>query len=156
MIVLRSAVEGWSKATPEVAKWTKKTVGEHITVGGLGATPVGTPQQVADNMEKWVQEADVDGFNLVSIGFSGLSSLILTFEQGYVVKPGSFKDIIDLLIPELRKRGLFWDDYAVAKGTYRENLFTRPGQSGPAADHPASKYRWNAGVDASDSPVPQD
>lgn len=58
-------MEGWSKSTPEVAKWTKATVGQHITVGGLGATPVGTPQQVADNMEKWVKEADVDGFNLV-------------------------------------------------------------------------------------------
>lgn len=63
----RSAVEGWSKATPGVAKWTKATVGQHITVGGLGATPVGTPEQVADNMEKWVQEADVDGFNLVRL-----------------------------------------------------------------------------------------
>ena len=61
----RSAVEGWSRATPEVPKWTKKTVGEHITVGGLGATSVGTPQQVADNMERWVNEADVDGFNIV-------------------------------------------------------------------------------------------
>jgi alkanesulfonate monooxygenase SsuD/methylene tetrahydromethanopterin reductase-like flavin-dependent oxidoreductase (luciferase family) len=58
-------VEGWSKATPEVAKWTKTTVGQHITVGGLGATPVGTAAQVADSMERWVQEADVDGFNLV-------------------------------------------------------------------------------------------
>lgn len=65
---VRSAVEGWSKATPEVAKWTKATVGQHITVGGLGATPVGTPEQVADNMEKWVREADVDGFNLVCLG----------------------------------------------------------------------------------------
>jgi alkanesulfonate monooxygenase SsuD/methylene tetrahydromethanopterin reductase-like flavin-dependent oxidoreductase (luciferase family) len=51
---------------PGIPKWTKKTVGEHITVGGLGATPVGTPQQVADSMERWVEEADVDGFNLVS------------------------------------------------------------------------------------------
>ncbi|KAJ5976318.1 hypothetical protein N7481_010025 [Penicillium waksmanii] len=135
---IRSAVEGWSKATPEVAKWTKGTVGEHITVGGLGATPVGTPQQVADNMEKWVKEADVDGFNLA-----------------YAIKPGSFKDIIDLLIPELRKRGLFWDEYAVQKGTYRENLYSRPGQSGPPADHPAARYRWQAGVDAADHPVPE-
>ncbi|KAJ5138302.1 uncharacterized protein N7515_003150 [Penicillium bovifimosum] len=135
---IRSAVEGWSKATPEVAKWTKKTVGQHITVGGLGATPVGTPEQVADYMERWVAEADVDGFNLA-----------------YAVKPGSFKDIIDLLIPELRKRGLFWDDYAVPKGTYRENLYSLPGQSGPHADHPASKYRWNAGVDAKDAHFPE-
>ncbi|KXG53255.1 Nitrilotriacetate monooxygenase component A/pristinamycin IIA synthase subunit A [Penicillium griseofulvum] len=134
---IRSAVEGWSKATPEVAKWTKATVGQHITVGGLGATPVGTAAQVADSMERWVEEADVDGFNLA-----------------YAIKPGSFKDIIDLLIPELRKRGLFWDDYAVPKGTYRENLYAQPGQSGPHADHPASKYRWNAGVDASDARIP--
>ncbi|OQD82579.1 hypothetical protein PENANT_c021G11332 [Penicillium antarcticum] len=134
---IRSAVEGWSKATPEVDKWTKATVGQHITVGGLGATPVGTAAQVADKMERWVEEADVDGFNLA-----------------YVVKPGSFKDIIDLLIPELRRRGLFWDDYAVPRGTYRENLYSEPGQSGPRADHPASKYRWNAGVDPSDAPIP--
>lgn len=41
---------------------------EHITIGGLGATPVGTPQYVADVMEQWVKEADVDGFNLVCRG----------------------------------------------------------------------------------------
>ncbi|KAI2968246.1 hypothetical protein CBS147323_4438 [Aspergillus niger] len=134
---IRSAVEGWSKATPEVEKWTKATVGQHITVGGLGATPVGTPEQVADEMERWVNEADVDGFNLA-----------------YAIKPGSFKDIIDLLIPELRKRGLFWDDYTVKKGTYRENLYSKEGQSGPPADHPAAKYRWHAGVEAADHPVP--
>ncbi|KAI2906301.1 hypothetical protein CBS76997_1951 [Aspergillus niger] len=134
---IRSAVEGWSKATPEVEKWTKATVGQHITVGGLGATPVGTPEQVADEMERWVNEADVDGFNLA-----------------YAIKPGSFKDIIDLLIPELRKRGLFWDDYTVKKGTCRENLYSKEGQSGPPADHPAAKYRWHAGVEAADHPVP--
>jgi len=36
------------------------------TVGGLGATSVGTPEIVADEMEKWVEDADVDGFNIVS------------------------------------------------------------------------------------------
>ncbi|GAB1210170.1 hypothetical protein APSETT445_008960 [Aspergillus pseudonomiae] len=135
---IRSAVEGWSKATPGVDKWTKSTVGQHITVGGLGATPVGTPQQVADEMERWVEEADVDGFNLA-----------------YAVKPGSFKDIIELLIPELRRRGLFWEEYAVNKGTYRENLYGKPGQSGPPTDHPAAKYRWNAGVNAQDHKIPE-
>lgn len=34
-------------------------------VGGLGATSIGTPDVVADEMEKWVEEADVDGFNIV-------------------------------------------------------------------------------------------
>lgn len=61
----RSAVEGWSRASPGVAKWTKTTVAQHITVGGLGATAVGTPEQIADELERWVAEADVDGFNFV-------------------------------------------------------------------------------------------
>jgi len=42
-------------------------VAEHITIGGLGATSVGTAKHVADVMEKWVEEADVDGFNLVGV-----------------------------------------------------------------------------------------
>lgn len=74
--------------------------------------------------------------------------------QAYAVKPGSFKDIIELLLPELRSRGLFWDDYAVKKGTYRENFYGKKGQSGPLPEHPASKYRWRAGVDAKDAQIP--
>lgn len=159
---IRSAVEGWSKATPEVPKWTKKTVGEHITVGGLGATAVGTPQKVADIMERWVSEADVDGFNIVSL-FPSPSSILppspshmdgFLTKQAYAVKPGTFKDVIDLLLPELRRRGLFWDDYAVPGGTYRENIYRTPGQTGPRQDHPASRYRWNAGVEKEDHKIP--
>lgn len=67
---IRSAVEGWSKASPGVDKWTKITVAQHITVGGLGATSVGTPEQVADELERWVAEADVDGFNFVRLSVS--------------------------------------------------------------------------------------
>lgn len=48
-----------------MAKWTKLTVAQHITVGGLGATVVGTATHVADEFERWVEEADVDGFNIV-------------------------------------------------------------------------------------------
>lgn len=62
----RSAVEAWSQSAPGVAKWTKLTVAQHITVGGLGATVVGTAAHVADQFETWVKEADVDGFNIVS------------------------------------------------------------------------------------------
>ncbi|EPE04438.1 xenobiotic compound [Ophiostoma piceae UAMH 11346] len=124
---IRSAVEAWSKALPGIPKWTKHTVANHIKVGGLGATVVGTAEHVADEMERWVAEADVDGFNLA-----------------YALFPGSFTDIIDLLLPVLRKRGLFWDDYAVDGGTYRENLSGQRGQSYPRTDHPASKYHWKA------------
>ena len=50
--------------------------------------------------------------------------------------------MIELLLPELRARGMFWDDYAVQGGTYRENLYKQKGQSGLLPDHPASNYRW--------------
>jgi alkanesulfonate monooxygenase SsuD/methylene tetrahydromethanopterin reductase-like flavin-dependent oxidoreductase (luciferase family) len=65
------------EATPRVVKWTKHTVARHLAIGGLGATLVGTPSQVADEFRRWVEEADVDGFNMVSyfsnirLGFLG-------------------------------------------------------------------------------------
>ncbi|KAI0128384.1 luciferase-like domain-containing protein [Xylariales sp. AK1849] len=124
---IRSAVEGWSKSSPGVPKWTKHTVANHIKIGGLGATVIGTPEHVADEMERWVREADVDGFNLA-----------------YALMPASFEDVIEHLLPVLRKRELFWDDYAVDGGTYRENLLGKQGVSRPPADHPAAQYHWKA------------
>lgn len=65
---IKSYIEGLIKHAPNVngGKWTKRTLAEHITVGGLGATSVGTPEMVADEMERWVREGDIDGFNIVS------------------------------------------------------------------------------------------
>ncbi len=71
--MFRSAVAGLSKATPAIAKWTKHTLARHLMVGGLGATVVGTPVQVADEFERWVEEGDVDGFNIVSNNILQLS-----------------------------------------------------------------------------------
>lgn len=63
---IRSYIEGLIKNGPKVGSWTKKSLAEYICVGGLGFNPVGTPQMVADEMEQWITEADVDGFNIVS------------------------------------------------------------------------------------------
>ncbi|KAM7190218.1 putative xenobiotic compound monooxygenase [Naviculisporaceae sp. PSN 640] len=135
---IRSAVAAWSQSAPGIPKWTKNTVGKHITIGGLGNTIVGDPVHVANELERWVEEADVDGFNIA-----------------YAIKPGTFVDVIELLIPELRKRGIFWDDYAVPGGTYRENLYGIEGQKGPLPEHVASKYRWRAGVSAEEAVIPE-
>jgi len=54
---------------------------------------------------KWIDEADVDGFNIA-----------------YISNPGSFEDVVELLVPELLKRKLMFEDYAVPGGTFRENL----------------------------------
>lgn len=135
---IRSAVEAWSKSSPGEQKWTKLTVAKHITIGGLGATPVGTPAQIADDMQRWVDEADIDGFNLP-----------------YAIFPSSFEDICNMLVPELRRRGIFHEDYAVPGGTYRENFYERKGQSGTLPEHVASKYRWKAGVSKEDATFPE-
>ncbi len=31
--------------------------------------------------------------------------------------PGSYEDVVDMLVPVLQKRGLMWDDYTVPAGT---------------------------------------
>ena len=58
--------------------------------------------------------------------------------------PQTFADVIELLVPELRRRGIFWDDYAVPGGTYRENVYGRAGQAEPPPDHPAAAMIWRA------------
>lgn len=75
--------------------------------------------------------------------------------QAYTLFPQSFKDIIELLLPELKKRGLFWDDYAVPGGTYRENFYRKTSQTGPLDEHVASTFRWKAGVSAEDAVIPE-
>ncbi|KAK3635132.1 hypothetical protein LTR56_014904 [Elasticomyces elasticus] len=126
---IKSYIEGLIKVAPDVngGKWTKKTLAEHIMVGGLGATCVGTPDVVADEMERWVREGDVDGFNIA-----------------YAIMPATFQDTIELLIPELQRRGIFWDDFHVPGGTYRENLFELKGQHEPLLGHPAERMIWRA------------
>jgi N-acetyl-S-(2-succino)cysteine monooxygenase len=64
---------------------------------------VGTPVEVADALEEWYRGGAADGFNI----------LPLTFPRG-------LQDIVDLLIPELQRRGLFRKEYEGR--TLRENL----------------------------------
>lgn len=56
--------------------------------------------------------------------------------------PQTFEDVVESLVPELRRRGLFWNDYSVPGGTYRENLNEAPGQKEPLSNHPAGKLIW--------------
>lgn len=135
---VRSTVQGYARFSPGTSKWTKHTIAEHVSIGGNGPIFVGTASQVADGLESWVAEADIDGFNFA-----------------YALFPQSFREIIDLLIPELRRRGLFWDDYAVPQGTYRENYYGKKGQRGPLDEHVASTYRWKAGVKSEEHRIPE-
>jgi FMN-dependent oxidoreductase (nitrilotriacetate monooxygenase family) len=116
---VHSAVESFTTADPSKV-WTVREVAEWVGIGGFGPLLVGSASEVADEMESWVAETDLDGFNLA-----------------YVVTPETFADISDLLVPELQRRGRYKTDYAA--GTLREKLFpgsgARLGQSHPAAHH---------------------
>ncbi|WP_339227193.1 LLM class flavin-dependent oxidoreductase [Oceanobacillus sp. FSL K6-2867] len=102
---IRSALENFTRIHPDRPS-TVEDVIQSIGIGGMGATAIGTPEQVADEMERWINEAGVDGFNIA-----------------YALTPGSFIDFVDLVVPVLQERGLVQTKY---KGTtLRDNLFRK-------------------------------
>ncbi|KAI5957737.1 hypothetical protein KGF57_003003 [Candida theae] len=132
---VKSFLELWNKKAPgepEHVKKTREHVAKQITVGGLGPVFYGTAEQVADEIERWIEVSDVDGFNIT-----------------YAVQPTTFEEVVEYLIPELQKRGLVWDDYPdIGRPlTFREQLFGSDRQD-PGfllESHPAYKLRWSAG-----------
>lgn len=126
---VRSMVNHWAKTVPgSDAKWNKQRIAEHLIMGGNGAKVIGSVATVADELQRWIEVADVDGFNL-----------------SYATLPGTFDDIIELLLPELQRRGVFWEDYKVPGGALRENFYGIQGQTRLPDNHPGSKFVWRAG-----------
>ena len=64
---------------------------------------------------------------------------MLSFNISYVSNPESFETAVELLVPELQRRGLMWRDYAAPGVTFRENLHRTPGKPYLRDDHPESK-----------------
>ena len=116
---MSSALEAFTTADPDRV-WTVREIARHAAIGGRGPVIIGSAAEVAEELAAWVQETDVDGFNLA-----------------YALTPGTFVDIADLVVPELQARGLYKQDYA--PGTLREKLFG----AGPRlpATHPAAQVR---------------
>ena len=112
---MRSALASFTSDDPDRV-WTVRELAEHVAIGGRGPVFVGSAEQIADTLIDWVAATDVDGFNLA-----------------YAVTPESFEDFVDLVVPELTRRGVYKREYRT--GTYREKLFA----AGPhlAPPHPA-------------------
>jgi FMN-dependent oxidoreductase (nitrilotriacetate monooxygenase family) len=115
-----SALEAFTIADPD-RTWTVREIAKHAAIGGRGPVVVGAPGEVADELIGWVEDTDVDGFNLA-----------------YAVTPETFADFVDLVVPELQRRGRYKLDYA--PGTLREKLYGE-GRRRLAADHPAARFR---------------
>ena len=60
------------------------------------------------------------------------------FNLAYAVVPETFADFVDLVAPELQRRGRYKRD--CAPGTLREKLYGR-GRARLGADHPAARFR---------------
>jgi alkanesulfonate monooxygenase SsuD/methylene tetrahydromethanopterin reductase-like flavin-dependent oxidoreductase (luciferase family) len=91
------------------------TTQDFINVTRRGKLPppwIGTPKEVADIFEEWFTSPACDGF-VVGAG----------------CVPGSYEDFVELVVPELQRRGLMHQDYRGA--TLRENL----GLPRPVAAH---------------------
>jgi len=125
----RSAMDNITRADPSRV-WTVREVAEHVGIGGIGPVIVGTPERVADEIEAWFDQTDVDGLNMP-----------------FAVSPGDFDDIADMLVPELTRRGRYKTSYA--EGTLREKLFGA-GRARLSAPHPAAQYRPRVAASAAE------
>lgn len=101
--------------------WTIRDIISHNFIGGRGPVVVGSPADVADQLQAWIAETDLDGFNL-----------------SYAITPGGYRDFADLIVPELQRRGVYKTDYA--PGTLREKVFGA-GQARLPTTHPAARFR---------------
>ena len=82
---------------------TLKELLGYLAAGGGHLTLIGTPEEIVNQMEFWFNEGVADGFTLMPPSL-----------------PLSLKDFVDMIVPELQRRGLFKDTY---KGTtLREHL----------------------------------
>jgi alkanesulfonate monooxygenase len=125
----RSAMDNITRADPD-RLWTVREVAQHVGIGGIGPVIVGTPEKVADEVEAWFEQTDVDGLNVP-----------------FAVSPGDFEDIGEMLVPELTRRGRYKTAYG--NGTLREKLFGT-GRARLTAPHPATQYRPHAAAKAAE------
>lgn len=107
-------------------EWTPRDIAEYNGIGGTSPVIVGGPEKVADELQAWVEETGVSGFNVT-----------------YAIKYQDIKNFIDFAVPELQKRGAMRTEYDGP--TLRENLFGK-GQTRLADDHPGAKYRRHKSV----------
>ncbi|MDC5574223.1 LLM class flavin-dependent oxidoreductase [Acinetobacter baumannii] len=116
---IQSLLDSYVNADPERV-WTIEEIANWNSLGGNGPVLVGSAETVSDALQKWIEDTDVDGFNLA-----------------YILAHQTFADVVEFIVPELQKRGVYQTSYA--QGTLREKLFG----AGPylPENHRGAKYR---------------
>ncbi|MDJ1370733.1 LLM class flavin-dependent oxidoreductase [Gulosibacter molinativorax] len=113
-----NTAKGFLEWTRFAVKDREPVMSDVGTLLARGNQIVGTPEQIADQLEQW-RAADVDGINVMN----------------YVL-PGSFEEFAEKVLPVLRERGLAQSEYA--PGPLRQKLF---GDARLNDRHPAARYR---------------
>ncbi len=121
---IRSFLERFTKGDPDRV-WTPRQVAEKMAESLGALTIVGSPATVADRMEALMDEADLDGFNLYD--HMPLSTM---------------PDFVELVVPELQRRGRVWTDYV---GTTLRESISETRNPRLAQDHGGACYRRLAG-----------
>ncbi|WP_066902953.1 LLM class flavin-dependent oxidoreductase [Millisia brevis] len=103
---IQSAVAAFRQASESGSEWTVRDIAAWGGIGGTGPLLIGSGDEIAEALRGWVDETDVDGFNVA-----------------YAITPGSFEDIVEHVIPALERRG--WYDRTYTPGTLRHKLFGR-------------------------------
>jgi len=104
------------------AGWTRRRMLELFALGSRYPVLAGDAPRVADELQSWVEETGVDGFNLAR-----------------TVMPECVEEVVRHLVPELQSRGVYKTSYA--QGSLRAKLFgegdrlpgTHAARRGPAS-----------------------
>jgi len=118
----RAALASFSQADPN-RTWTVGEAARFIGLGGRGPVITGDAKQVASELESWVDETGIDGFNLT-----------------FALAHETVRDVVAHVVPELQRRGRYRSEYP--QGTLRSKLF-RQGARLPA-NHAARQVRIDA------------
>ena len=106
--------------TDEGKTWTLRELIKIAGIGALGNKIIGGKKEVCDTLQELIEYSDADGFNLA-----------------YATTPGSFEDVVEFIVPELQKRGVYQESYT--EGSLRHKLFGN-GDRLPSS-HRGAKYR---------------
>src|SRR5690606_4753700 len=90
-------IEQVRREQPTIRQLYKQVAG----MGGFGL--IGTPTQIVDVMQDWFESEACDGFNITPTHL-----------------PAGCEDFVEMIVPELQRRGLFRTEYEGT--TLRENL----------------------------------
>ncbi|MCY1160184.1 MAG: monooxygenase, partial [Citricoccus sp.] len=116
----QTMVDFFTKIDPD-KQWTPRDIAAYIGIGGTSPVIVGGPQTVADELESWVRESGVDGFNL-----------------GHAVKFRDVEDFVTYVVPELQARGAMRAGRQGEGTTLRDSIFGAGDRL--LADHPGAAY----------------